>query len=99
MLSCWWGEVGWQLPRATTREELRAALEPLTDHADRNRINRLLISTAVSAEAEQIREAREANGRLIAKIYDAQDRQRVCRDSATQAQMALGQASPDQLRQ
>lgn len=26
MLSCWWGEVGWQLPRATTREELRAAL-------------------------------------------------------------------------
>ena len=98
MFSSWWGEVGWQLPRATTREELRAALEPLRDHPDRNRINRLLIPTAVSAEAEQIREAREANGRFITKIYDAQDRQRVSMDSATQAQMALGQASPDQLK-
>jgi hypothetical protein len=98
MLSCWWGEVGWQLPRATTREELRAALEPLSDHADRNRINRLLISTTVSAEAEQIREAREANGQLITKIYEAQDRQRACSDSVMQAQMALGQASPAQLK-
>lgn len=98
MLSCWWGEVGWQLPRATTREELRAALEPLRDHADRNRINRLLIPTAVSADAEQIREAREANELLIVKIYEAQDRQHACMDSATQAQMALGQASPDQLK-
>jgi hypothetical protein len=98
MLSCWWGEVGWQLPRATTREELRAALEPLKDHADRNRINRLLIPTAVSAKAEQIREAREANGLLIANICDAQNRQRLSMDSVTQAQIALGQASPNQLK-
>jgi hypothetical protein len=98
MLSCWWGEVGWQLPRATTRELLRAALEPLKDHADKHRINRLLLASTVSAEAEEIREAREANGRLIAQIYAAQDRQRTCTDSITQAQMALGQASSDQAK-
>src|SRR5207253_11314709 len=45
MLSCWWGEVGWQLPRATTREELRAALEPLREHSNRHRISRLLLAS------------------------------------------------------
>ena len=96
MLSCWWGEVGWQLSRATTREELRASLAPLNSHADRDRINRLLIPTTVSAEAEEIREAREANGQLIARIHETQDGQRVCTDAVTQAQMALGHASADQ---
>ena len=98
MLSCWWGEVGWELPRATTREGLRAAFEPLRDHADKNRINRFFIATNVSAEAEEIREAREANGRLITRIYETQDEQRTCRDSLMQAQMALGQASSDQVK-
>jgi hypothetical protein len=97
MLSCWWGEVGWQLPRATTREELRVALEPLKDHADKHRINRLLLASTVSAEGEEIRKAREVNGRLIAQIYAAHDRQRTCADSVTQAQTALGQASSDQV--
>jgi hypothetical protein len=96
MLSCWWGEIGWQLPRATTREELRASLGPLNGHADRNRINRLLVPTMVSADAEEIREAREANKELIAIIYETQDRQRVCTDFLGQAQMALGQATPNQ---
>jgi chromosome segregation ATPase len=93
-----WGEVGWQLPRATTREELRAALDPLKDHADRHRINRLLLASTFSAKGEEIREARDANGKPIAQIYAAQDRQRLCADSITQAEMALGQASPDQVK-
>jgi len=96
MLSCWWGEVGWQIPRATTRDELRASLAPLNAHADRNRINRLLAPTVVSAGAEEIREAREANKQLIAMIYETQDRQRVCADFLGKAQMALGHASPNQ---
>jgi hypothetical protein len=95
MFSCWWGEVGWQIVRATTREELRAALEPLKDHPDKNRINRLLLASTVSADGEEIREARDANGRLIEKIYEAQDKQRACMDALTQAQMALGQATSD----
>ena len=53
MFSCWWGEVGWQIVTATTREELRAALEPLKDHPDKNRINRLLLASTVSADGEE----------------------------------------------
>lgn len=98
MLSSWWGEVGWQLPRATARNELRAALEPLRDHPNRHRISRLLLASSESATADQIRAGREANGRAIAQIYEAQEKQRACVDLANQAQMALGQASPEQLK-
>src|SRR3989442_94383 len=96
MLSCWWEEVGWQLPRATTRDELRAALEPLKEHSNRHFISRLLLPTSGSATAEQIREERQANGEATARIYKAQTRQRECMDLVSQAEMALGQASPEQ---
>jgi hypothetical protein len=98
MLSCWWGEVGWQLPRATTREKLREALEPLENHPDRHRINRLLLESSVSAKAEDIRAGRESNGHAIAKIYEAQEKQRTCMDLVNQAQMAVSQASPEQIK-
>jgi hypothetical protein len=97
MLSCWWGEVGWQLPRATSREKLRAALDPLREHPDKYRIGRLLNVSADFADAEQIREQRQANGSAIRQMYSAQETQRVCEDLARQAQMALGQASPAQV--
>ena len=76
MLSCWWGEVGWQLPRATTREELRAALEPLREHPNRHRISRLVFSTPDFATAEQIREERRADEDALAQIYKAHTKQR-----------------------
>jgi hypothetical protein len=97
MLSCWWGEVGWQLPRATTREELMAALEPVKEHPNRHRISRLLIVSSDSATAEEIREKRQVNATAIEKIYEANARQRECTDLVSQAQMALGQASPEQM--
>ena len=96
MLSCWWGEVGWQLPRATTREELRAALEPLREHSNRHRISRLLLASFGSATAEQIRKGRQVNEGLIAAIYEAHARQRECEDLVRTAEIALGQASPEQ---
>jgi hypothetical protein len=99
MLSCWWGEVGWQLPRVTTREQLRAALEPLREHPNRHRISRLLLVSSDSATAEQIREERQANAKAIEKIYDANARQRECMDAVSQAQMALGQATPEQTKE
>jgi hypothetical protein len=97
MLSCWWGEVGWQLPRATTREELIAALEPLSEHPEKYRINRLLVQSSNLANAAQIREARQANVHAIQKMYKAQEHQRLQTDSLREAQMALGQASPAQI--
>jgi len=96
MLSCWWGEVGWQLPRATTRDELRAALEPLQVHSNRHRISRLLLPSSDSPTPEQIREEREVHKRAITRIYEAQERQRECMDLVSRAEMALSQASPEQ---
>jgi hypothetical protein len=97
MLSCWWGEVGWQLTRASTREELQAALEPLREHPNRHRISRLLLVSSGTATAEQIREEREANSRAIAQIYEGQAIQRAGMDLVRQAEMALGQASTEQM--
>src|SRR2546430_4708670 len=95
MLSCWWGEVGWQLTRATTREELRAGLEPLREHPNRHRISRLLLVSSDLATAEQIREGRQVNARLVAAIYEASARQRDCMNLVNQAEIAMGQASPE----
>ena len=97
MLSCWWGEVGWQLPRATTRHELQAALEPLKDHSDKYDINRLLLASTESPTAEEIRKQRKRNEFAIAKMHDAQDKQRSCLDLFSQAQMVLGHALPAQI--
>jgi hypothetical protein len=97
MLSCWWGEVGWQLPRATTRNELLEALEPLKDHPDKYDINRLLLASTESAKAEEIREQRKRNEFAIAKMHDAQEKQRSCLDLFSQAQMVLGHALPEQV--
>jgi hypothetical protein len=96
MLSCWWGEVGWQITRATTREELRAVLEPLREHPNRHRISRLLLVSLGSATAEQIREERQVNGGLIAAIYEASARQRDFENLVRQAEIAVGQASPEE---
>jgi hypothetical protein len=97
MLSCWWGEVGWQLPRATTRNELTEALEPLKDHPDKYDINRLLLATTESATAEEIREQRKRNEFAIVKMYDAQEKQRSFLDVFNKTQNVLGQALPAQV--
>jgi hypothetical protein len=96
MLSCWWGEVGWQLTRATTREELRAALEPLSEHPNRHHISRLLLPSSDSATPEEIREERRINGIAIAGIYEPQTRLQECMAWVGNAEMALGQALPEQ---
>ena len=96
MLASWWEEVGWQLPRVETRDQLRAALEPLREHPNRHLISRLLLASEDSATAGQIREKREVNGEAITLMYEAQTRERECMELIRQAQMALGQASPDE---
>jgi hypothetical protein len=95
MLSCWWEEVGWYLPRATTPEELRSALEPLKEHPDRHLLNRLLLQSSDSPTPKQIRQERHANEMACERIYEAQPRPRECEDLVRQAESALGQASPE----
>ncbi|HKI00100.1 MAG TPA: hypothetical protein VJ999_13415 [Candidatus Sulfotelmatobacter sp.] len=94
MLSCWWAEVGWQLTRATTREELRAALEPLKEHSNRHLISRLLLPISDSATAEEIREERRSYGDAISSMYEADARERRDSDLVREAESAASQVSP-----
>jgi DNA-binding transcriptional MerR regulator len=96
MLSCWWGEIGWQLTGATTREALRAALEPVREHSNKHLISRLLLPSSDSANPDQIREGRDALGIAIEQIYEAQQKQREYPDFIMRAEMALAHASPEQ---
>lgn len=99
MFSSWWGEVGYQLARATTREELRAALEPVREHPNRYHISRLLFVSTETTTAEQIREKRRAHEEAIREMSEAQARQRTCLDEVTLAEMAKGQAAlPEQVK-
>lgn len=97
MLACWWGEVGWQLPRASSRQDLRSALHPLREHANRFDINHFLFLTNDSATAEQIRENRELHKKAIEEMHQAQKRQRTCSDRFNEAQMVLGHTPSAQL--
>ena len=94
-----WGEVGWQLTHATTREALRVALDPVREHSNKHLISRLLLPSSESANPEQIREGRDANGRAIEQIYEAQERQRQYPDLIMRAEMALSHASLEQIEE
>ena len=75
------------------------ALGPVREHPNRHRISRLLLVSSESATAEQIREKRKTNEEAIKDIYEAQARQRKCLDAVTLAEMAKGQASPEQMKE
>lgn len=95
MLSCWWAEVGWQLTRATTREELGAALRPLKEHSNRHLISRLLLPSSDAATAEDIRGERRVYGEAISNIYEADSRERRGSDLVREAEYAQSQVGPE----
>ena len=96
MLACWWAEVGWQLTRtATTREKLREALEPLKEHFHRHLLSRLLLPGSDRATADEIRDQRRLYGETIGNMYDADEKERKCRDLVQEAESAVSQVSPE----
>ena len=73
LLSVRWADIGWNLPRAKTFEELRQALEPLRGDASQYLIARFLRSTSVTATSREIRSLREVRGEAVEAVRAAQD--------------------------
>src|SRR5438128_4707194 len=97
LLSVAWGDIGWQLERASTPQQLREALEPLRGHASGHLLARFLRPTSISATGKEIREGRKILGKAIENLHEARARHDRCSEACHQADMAMSQARPEQL--
>lgn len=97
LLSVSWGDIGWQLPRATTREELKQALKPLEGHPSGDRIARFVRLTSTDASAEEIRKETKVLGKAIERLRESQSQHDKCADEFRQAEWAMSQTKPEQV--
>lgn len=92
LLSVAWGDIGWQLPRATALEELRAALEPLRGHANDQYVTVFLRRTFVVSTAEEVRAARKNLGKAIEENRLAREQHENCLAESRMAEFAMNDA-------
>jgi hypothetical protein len=96
LLSAAWGDIGWELPQATTLDELRHALEPLRGHPNDQYVAVFLRPTFVTSTAEEIRAARKNLGKAIEHCRAARDRHDKCLDASRTAELAMNDAQQEQ---
>jgi hypothetical protein len=94
LLSVKWADIGWRLPRATTLEELRRALEPLRGHTYEYLVTPFLHPTPVTASAEEIRSFRKNRGEAIESARAAQSDYDRCFTDARKAELAMNETEP-----
>jgi hypothetical protein len=95
LLSVGWANVGWELPRAATTEELRQALAPLRGNPYEHYIAQFLRPTSVVATAEEVRATREALQNAVEHQRATQSNHEKCVDAARIAELAMNQAQPN----
>jgi hypothetical protein len=93
LLSGCWQDIGWQLPKAKTPEELRWALEPVRGHSSGQLLARFLRPTPVSATTEEIRLLRKARESAVEHLREIQARH----DSSAAASRVAEQAMNESL--
>jgi hypothetical protein len=96
LFSSWWAEIGWQLTRATTREELRQAFEPLPQNLT-NQVAPFVRPTSVIASGKDIRAARKAHIKPVERLHELQSIREACSKACQEAEWALHQAKLDQI--
>jgi hypothetical protein len=96
LLSVAWGDIGWQLPRATTLEELRAALEPLRGHPNEQYVTVFLRPTFVLSTAEEVRAARKKLGKAVEHCRLAREHHDKCIADSRTAEFAINDATPEE---
>jgi hypothetical protein len=97
MLSSRWAQIGWQLRTAGSREDLRQALHLVKDHPDKNRFARLLRPTESAASTKGIRIKRKAVKEAVKRRFIAQTECDKCVSGCREIEMAMNQATPDQM--
>jgi hypothetical protein len=96
LLAVAWGDIGWQLPRATTLEELRTALEPLRGHANEQYVTVFLRPTFVVSTAEEVRAERKDLAKAIEDCRLTREHQDKCLADSRTAEFAMNDAEPEQ---
>ena len=91
-----WPEIGWQLSTAETREELRLALQPLSNHANRQYIGRLLRETCAKGDEHEIRKMRSSLENAVEQMHAAQAHCSECVTRCREIENAMIQARADQ---
>ena len=96
LLSIAWGEIGWQLPQATTLDELRQALEPLRGLPNDQHVSVFLRRSFVVSTAEDVRAARKKLGKAIEDCRLARERHDRYLDAVRTAELAMNEAKSEQ---
>ena len=97
LLSVTWPDIGWQLPRATTLEELRQALEPWRGHPSEHTIVHFLRPAPVAVTTpEEIRTLRKTLGEAIERLREAQEHSDRCLQTSQTVELAMNDVQADQ---
>jgi hypothetical protein len=96
LLSVAWPDIGWELPRATTLEELRGALEPWRGHPSEQTVVHFLRPTSVGATPEEIRAMRKTLGEEIKRLRGAQEWNDRCLETSHTLELAMNDVQGDQ---
>ena len=92
LLSVKWYEIGWELPKAKTMDQLRSALNPLKGHPYSDRVVQFLHTTTTPSSTKEIRALRKRRGKAIETLRNFQfEFDRYDREART-AEIAMNEA-------
>lgn len=97
LLSVWWPDIGWQLRRANSIEEICQAFEPLRGKNNDYLIARFLQPSSLKTSGSSVRCTRRSFARAVKKRYQAQDKCGEPQRYYIEAQTAVTEARPEEL--
>jgi len=89
LLSVFWGEIGWEVPRSTSSEELRRAFGPVKGHSSEHLLVLFMRPTPIAATAKEIRQTRKILGKAVERLRKAQTLSNKCEEASRLAESAM----------
>lgn len=98
LLSVWWADIAWQLRIASTREEVRKALEPLIGRGQDHLISHFVRFSAVTTNGKEVRATRRAYVKANAHTMETDKKHEEIFQLHAQIRAAMLEADPDELK-
>jgi hypothetical protein len=89
LLSVFWGEIGWEIPRSTSSEELRRAFGPVKGHSSEHLLALFMRPTPIAATPKEIRQTRKLLGKAVERLREAQTESNKCEEASRLAESAM----------
>ena len=89
LLSVFWGEVGWEVPRSTSSEELRRAFGPVKGHSSEHLLALFTRPTPITATPKEIRQTRKILGKAVERLREAQTLSNKSEEASRLAESAM----------